>query len=182
MKQIFSLAVFLFSLISIAQTSDQNLSSTDFNQETIFRLNVLSPSAEIEHDLTDKISILGNAGVGLSITTVDFGNETKTDFLFPLFLEASTRYYYNFDRRIEKGRNIQYNSGNYIGLNFTKGFEATGDVSRVEPQSILSAVYGLQRTYQDFLNFTFEAGPGYDFQENDNGFTIYVGVQIGFTL
>ncbi|AZQ43414.1 hypothetical protein [Nonlabens ponticola] len=177
MKHVYALVLLLLAT-STGLSQDQN--KLDYADETIFRLNVLTPSAEVEHDITENFSLLANVGVGLSITVEEINNETESDFLFPLILEGSGRYYTNFNRRLEKGRNIQYNSGNFIGLNLTQVIGVEGDISRVDDQTVLSATYGLQRTYQDFLNFTFEAGPSYDLEDSD--VSLYIGVQIGFTL
>jgi hypothetical protein len=185
MKSLLSLiTALLLSTICYAQLPDQDLSKTDFEDETIYRLNVLSPSFEVEKDVSKNISIVGNIGVGISINGSSVRGKSETDFLFPVFLKASARHYTNFNRRIEKGRNIKYNSGNFVGINLIKNFGATGDISRVDSQSTITATYGLQRTYRDFLNFTFEAGPSYDFEntKSNSAIVFYLGVQIGFTL
>lgn len=182
MKTLFTVTTLFFTAALFAQDANLNDDITNFNRETIYRLNILSPSVEIEKDITDNISILGNIGVGIAIASRSNSGSTQTDFLFPVILEASGRYYINFKRRADKGKITQYNSGNFIGLNLIKVFESTGDISRVDGQTIITPVYGLQRTYRDILTFTFEAGPSFDFEDNGSGFGAYVGVQIGFTL
>jgi len=168
MKQLFSLATaLLLSTISFAQVPDQNLSKADFDDEIIYRLNLLTPSFEIEKDVAKNISLLANVGVGIGYYSAYGLRENRNGFIFPLQAELAGRYYTNFNRRLEKGKAIENNSGNYIALSFANIFEAENDDVRVDSSSSLIAAYGIQRTYWKHFNLNFQTGLGYDFQQNE---------------
>ncbi|HFS67123.1 MAG TPA: hypothetical protein ENK67_02820 [Flavobacteriia bacterium] len=42
------------------------------------------------------------------------GTNNKVDYIFTSIISAEPRYYYNFNKRIEKGKKILNNSTNYI--------------------------------------------------------------------
>ncbi|WP_055411190.1 hypothetical protein [Nonlabens sp. YIK11] len=169
MKRLLSLtAALLLSTLSFAQVQDQNRSKTDFQNETIYRVNLLlTPNLEIEKDVTKDISLLASAGVGIAIYgNNSFGNN-EVGLIFPFQIELATRYYTNFNRRLEKGKTIENNSGNYVALSFANVFEAENDDVRVEPGSALIGAYGIQRTYWKHFNLNFQTGLGYDFQQEE---------------
>ena len=155
----------LLSTICIAQTLDQNLSKSDFGNETIYRANLLlTPNLEIEKDVTNYISLLASAGVGIGYYSSYNLSERKNGFIFPFQVELATRYYTNFNRRLGKGKSIANNSGNYIALSFANVFETENDEVRVESSSALIGAYGIQRTDWKHFNLNFQTGLGYDLQ------------------
>ncbi|PRP67495.1 DUF3575 domain-containing protein [Nonlabens agnitus] len=169
MKQIlFTATALLLSAFTFAQIPDQNRSKTDFQNETIYRVNLLlTPNLEIEKDVTKDISILASAGFGIGYYNSYRLSEREGNFIFPFQIELATRYYTNFNRRLEKGKTIENNSGNYVALSFANVFEAENDDVRVEPGSALIGAYGIQRTYWKHFNLNFQTGLGYDFQQEE---------------
>lgn len=85
----------------------------------------------------------------------------------PFQIELASRYYTNFKRRLEKGRTIKNNSGNYIALSFVNVFETVNDNVRVDDATALIGSYGIQRTYWKHLNLNFQTGLGYDFTQSE---------------
>ncbi|WP_194851821.1 hypothetical protein [Nonlabens antarcticus] len=168
MKLLITLAsALLLCTICFAQTQDQLRSKSDFSNETIYRLNLLYPSFEIEKDVSENISILGNAGFGVVYYNQSGFFGDAEGLILPLQFELSGRYYTNFNRRLDKGKTIANNSGNYIALSFVNVLEAENDEVIVESTSALMAAYGIQRTYWKHFNLNFQTGLGYDFQQSE---------------
>lgn len=169
MKTVFTLvAALLLSSISFAQVQDQNISKSDFDEETIYRINLLYPSLEIEKDVSESISILANAGVGiLYYEQGGFFRENVSGFIFPLQFELASRFYTNFNRRLRLDKTIKNNSGNYLAVSFVNILETENDEVRLDGSSSLLGAYGIQRTYWNHLNLNFQFGAGYDFQQNE---------------
>lgn len=182
MKQFFSLmAALLLSAISLAQAPDQNLSKSDFDEETIYRLNLIYPSFEIEKDVTNNISLLANAGVGvIYYDQGGFFSENVEGFIFPFQFELAGRYYTNFNRRLSKGKTIENNSGNYVALSFANSLETENDEVIVEGLSSLLAAYGIQRTYWNHFNLNFQTGLGYDFNQSE--VAVQLILKLGYTF
>ncbi|KAA1243884.1 hypothetical protein [Aquimarina sp. RZ0] len=88
-------------------------------------------------------------------------------------------YYYNFIRRQKLGKNITRNNGNFFSLKGTYYFSEEfyekleiNDNQDCNPTDLLTVgvVYGLQRTYFDWLHLSFESGMAYG--ETENGWDI----------
>ncbi|MEG1198789.1 MAG: hypothetical protein RSD53_05310 [Algoriella sp.] len=98
------------------------LSSSLFAQEKatdLFNANisVIGIGIQYEKALSDNFTAVGSldyAG-GFSYSNNDFSG-SDFDYILTTSLSLEGRYYYNFDRRIGKGRNTKNNSGNYIAL------------------------------------------------------------------
>ncbi|RAJ89898.1 hypothetical protein LX87_05632 [Larkinella arboricola] len=69
-------------------------------------------------------------------------------------LAVGIRYFYNFDRRLEKAKSIRYNSGNYLSVQSRYRF---GAVAKNESEHVpigtgsgfgVEALWGFQRTYR----------------------------------
>ncbi len=150
----------LFILLSMNAYSQQT-QQQDYGNETIYKINLLSPGVEIEKDLFKEFSGVLNVGVFPYVFYSDsFLFEERSGILFPLFIDAQFRYYTNFQRRLEKGKSIKNNSGNFLSLKLSHYFEAENDEATFDSGSILGVVYGIQRTYWSHLHLTLEMGAG----------------------
>lgn len=123
-----------------------------------FRLDLLSPGLNYELGLFKNQSV--SAGMGLTTATYGEG------YALGLTLNNRYRYYHNFNRRIDRGRNVSGNSGNYLAaaqsiffsnLRISTNIEGPDDFSL----GFYGMVYGIQRTYGNGLNFNLELGAGH---------------------
>ncbi len=177
----FITATLLLSAISFAQSLDQNITKADFDNETIYRINLLYPSLEIEKDIAPTISILANAGVApIYYDQGGFFSENVSGFIFPFQFELAGRFYTNFNRRLRLEKTIVNNSGNYIALSFANILEADNDEVRVDGSSSIITAYGIQRTYWKHFNLNFQTGLGYDFQQNEAAAQLIL--KLGYTF
>jgi hypothetical protein len=142
------------------------LSSTIFAQEkatnlTSLHINVLGVGINYERAITNKITILGNANysiIGLSGDRDGF----DTDSTVKLGLEG--RYYYNFDRRISKGKSTDNNSANYISLKldyFTDWLSTYEGMGKDDDFSKLTVNYGIKRNFSKNFFYEFNFGAGF---------------------
>ena len=153
------------------------LSSSLFAQEKatdLFNANisVIGIGIQYEKALSDNFTAVGSldyAG-GFSYSNNDFSG-SDFDYILTTSLSLEGRYYYNFDRRIDKGRNTKNNSGNYIALkgNFIPDWltASNGDRLNVDPQGSLTVNYGLKRSFAQNFFYEFYTGLGLAFYQED---------------
>lgn len=176
MKIIASLLLFLsFGNIAIAQ-SGKNVENHQLT------LNVLLPGIIYEKGLSQNSTIAAEATMGFAYIESDFIESGLG--IYPIG-RLQYRHYYNFDRRIEKGKNVSGNTGNYIAptVAIQGGKAIFGNLDYVSDYfGAIGAVYGLQRTGQKGLQFRFEVGPGYFFNEFDSNFGIFLALKLGWVV
>ena len=107
----------------------------------------------------------------------------ETEFgIYPI-IRGQYRYYYNMDRRLERGKNILGNSGNYLGglLLYQDGNALIGNLGTNSVVAV-GPVYGLQRTYKRGLFYRLETGVAF-FEDNfDNGVTLILAARVGWVI
>jgi len=145
-------------------------------------LNFLLPGIIYEHGLSQNSTIAAEATMGFAYRESDF---VESGFgIYPIG-RLQYRHYYNFDRRLAKGKNIAGNTGNYIAptIAIQGGKAIIGDLDYVSDYfGGIGAVYGLQRTGQKGLQFRFEVGPGYFFDEFESNFGIFLALKLGWVV
>lgn len=123
-----------------------------------FKLNLLSPGFSYELGLFKNQSV--STDLGLATATYEEG------YAFGLTTNNRYRYYHNFQRREDKGKNVSGNSGNYIAAAQAVFFSQLRISTNIEgPKDFnlgfYGMVYGIQRTYGNGFNFNAEVGAGY---------------------
>lgn len=176
MKTISSLLLCLsIGAIGIAQSAK----NVENNQLTP---NVLLPGIIYEHGLSQNSTIAAEATMGFAYVESSF---TDDGFgIYPIG-RLQYRHYYNFERRLAKGKNIAGNTGNYIAptVAVQGGKAIIGNLDYVSDYfGGIGAVYGLQRTGQKGLQFRFEVGPGYFFDEFESNFGIFLALKLGWVI
>ena len=153
------------------------LSSSLFAQEKatdLFNANisVIGIGIQYEKALSDNFTAVGSLDYmgGFRYSYSDFYG-SDFDYILTTSLSLEGRYYYNFDRRIGKGRNTKNNSGNYIALkgNFIPDWltASNGDRLNVNPQGSLTVNYGLTRSFAQNFFYEFYTGLGLAFYQED---------------
>lgn len=180
----------IVSCLYLSLSFAQDISTVERVQ---FRLNFLTPGAEIEFGVTNNSTALLNAGLLWGIGSSEDANGTiETNFALLPIIDAQYRYYYNLNSRQAKGKNTSKNSGNFIALKgtyyFTESFLETleGDeenlVTDESDLSVIGIVYGIQRTYFDWLHMGFEGGIGYGQTETDGTILPVLSFTIGYAF
>lgn len=164
-----------FSFFTKAQTT-KNV------EPVLFRINALYPG--VSYELGAGRNSTFNFEVSVTpIAQTDNGGEFDW-VLFPS-LGAEFRYFTNMNRRVQKGKNISGNSGNYVSF-LNQAFITAPILGNIEydgPVAYLGAiVYGLQRTYEKGFYFGFAAGPAFFTGDNDPSGTLYLDARIGWVI
>lgn len=169
MKQFLVFLCLLSGAVTSGQTSTENQ----------FSLNLLIPSAEYEFSLTESSTLDFYAGIGFVYRKV-FDESHYS--IFPEVM-VQYRYYYNLDKRLEKGKNVANNSGNYLtAVALISGGNALiGDLNDVNGTSVLlGPAWGLQRVYGKHFKLNLYLGLGYGFNEVDSYLAPIIAFQFGW--
>lgn len=170
----------LFISITKAQSTAENNSGDPFALVNLerhqFNFNLISPGFSYEFGLFKNQTI--STGVGFGIATYEPG------FALGLVLNNRYRYYHNFNRRINKGRNVSGNSGNYIAAAQAIYFSQLRLATNITGPNDFNVgfygmVYGVQRTYKSGFNFNAELGAGY---YQGDGVDSGIGPMLHFTF
>ena len=152
--------------------------------ENQFSLNILMPSAEYELALGEKTSLDASLGLGFGYHYSDFADESEFG-VYPN-LRAQYRWYYNFDKRIDKGKKVSENSGNYVAgvLLLSSGEPLFGEMElRNDLSGFVGPAWGLQRVYNSNFKLNLNLGVGYGFNDNGDGYVSpLIDIQLGFKL
>ncbi len=148
-----------------------------------FSLNLIAPSAEYELSISDRSTIDMNLGVGFAYHRSSYSGEA---YGFYPGVEVQYRYYYNIEKRLDKGKNISENSANYITgiVSLTDGNPIIGDLEYSEDLGgFIGPAWGLQRVYKKGFKLNLNLGIGLGF--NDSGSTYLTplfGIQLGWLV
>lgn len=177
--------ILILLITSVSFSQEKNNISVE---KSIFgvQTGILGFWAHNEFRLSNEIALRSEVGLDLGISANS--NDTKT-VLIPSF-RIEPRWYYNLKKRVEKGRNISKNSGNFLALNLTYNPDwfYIGGEKNVEIISILAIVpkWGIKRTIGK--HFTYEAGIGLggfivlNDYETDNNIALDLHARLGYTF
>lgn len=123
-----------------------------------FKFDLFSPGVSYELGLFRNQSVSVSLGLGMAAY--------EPGYVFGLALNNRYRYYHNFQRRIDRDKNVSGNSGNYIAAAQSIFFsQARLTTNIIGPDDFnvgfYGMVYGIQRTYPKGFNFNAELGAGY---------------------
>ena len=170
----------LISINSFGQKTENTL-------EKVFRVNAINPGVEFEFPISKKSILAFNPGVGYhpSNSNLDYTSNGYTYYISP-FLDLSYKMIYNQEKRDTKGRNNNYNSGNYWGLRFLTNFKEleSKNLYRIDDISFeLGPTWGIKRSYGK-IHFLFDIGSIYYFDTKGNNgfFPIMLQLNIGLNL
>jgi len=180
MKQ--SIITIIGVLIFLTGYSQNNARTT----EKILRLNFINPGIEIEWPIFNKSTISTNIGIGYGGSFPEL-TSTSSGWLYMVspFLDIEYKYIYNQKKRFEKGKSMEYNSGNYWGIRLlSRGKDIISNVTRTDNIDFsIAPVWGLQRNYGK-IHLLFDVGPVYYFDSKGNCgiFPIVVQLNVGYNL
>ena len=178
--------VFILGLVACMNVFGQE---TENNLQKTFRINMINPGVEYELPISKKSTIAVNPGIGIhgSYLNLDYDNINSgiTYYISP-FMDLSYKYIYNQEKRASKGKNINYNSGNYWGLrlltNF-KEFESKNILRKDDISFEFGPTWGIQRAYGK-MHLLFDVGSVYYFDTKGNNgfFPIMLQLNLGFNV
>ncbi len=178
-----NLATILFLLFAVSAFSQDE--ETSLKKDIISAdIGLLTVGINYERHLGGLFTLKSRLGLGFGF---NFGQDfinggTYHDYFFTPIVIAEPRYYYNFNRRVEKGKKTSYNASNYVALTasyFFKPFVISND-SYGEYQGGASLIpkWGIKRTIGRRWNFEFALGVGLAFSKTQT--TVGYGLDLHF--
>lgn len=175
MKKFLLFAFAFFSLNIQAQEAT-------VSKKSLFSINFLLPGFEYEASLSEKTTLDMALGFGFAYRSGMFGEGYG---IFP-GLTGQYRWFYNLDKRLEKGKSIDNNTGNYLALHAggQSGKPILGNLAyNADFFGTVGPVWGLQRYYGSGFKLGLHLGAGYAFNNiGDSGFSPILGFRLGWLL
>lgn len=151
----------LFLILSTLSFS-QNTESVESSVYGI-QIGLLGVSGYNETKLSNSIALRSELGLemGFNISNNPYGDDVK--FILIPQIRIEPRWYYNLNKRVDKGHSISKNSGNFLTLsmNYLPNLFTIDNLDYdVEVAEAISFIpkWGIKRTYGK--HFTFETGIG----------------------
>lgn len=155
---------------------------TNAQTENQLTANLIMPSLEWEISTGEKSTVDFTAGTAFAYRR---SGSQSGYALFPVF-NAEYRYYYNLNKRMERGRKTSDNSGNYFGAisSITGGNPILGSLTNAADYEVfIGPSWGLQRAYNSGFKWNLSLGAGYGFNDlGDSYFSPYIGAQLGWLI
>lgn len=174
------LLLFLFSgLFSFSQN--------DISTQTVWRINFINPGVELELPIANYSTISTNLGVGYNgaYPELTYGGGNGFIYIIAPFLDVQFKQFYNFNKRVDKGKTISGNSGNFISARLiSNGPSISENISRKSDFDFaIGPTWGIQREYGK-LHLLFDVGPQFYFDIDGNtGFwPIMFQINLGLNL
>ena len=178
MRSIILLTLFLsFFISSFGQKSKP---STQLSSLLKLDLGGQGLGLTYEPRLTDKMVLDVSGGIGAGYDIAE--GSIELNYAYPaLYLSLTPKYYYNRQRRIEKGKETILNSGNYMGarVKYVSANSASPDMYR--NSMLVNIHWGMQRALGKRWTFNFHAGAGYAQDIDYNFGTIYPAIDFAFS-
>lgn len=163
---IFTLLVVAFSL----QFSKVNAQfSVDTKIEDLYRVNLINPGISIEKRIINYSTVQANIYWSTTLNTIKSSSAKQ----YTLFLDPSIniqyRYYHNYYRRADLGKNVANNGANFMGGLIERTvtrfpLRETNLVEKARPVLKLGAMYGAQRTLFNYVLIEGYVGFGYQWE------------------
>lgn len=154
--------------------------------EDIFGAQVGLIGGWIHYEKSFKNNFTADASVGYFGGFLQ-GTDSKLDYVFTSSISVEPRYYYNFNKRVEKGKRTTNNAANFLAVNLSYipdiGTTTNRSNVSIDPSFIILPKYGLRRTLSNVLNFHFAAGIGYQWStRNSDGVTLGIDLKLDFNF
>jgi hypothetical protein len=172
---------FLFVLFfaQIVTSTAQNSTSTE---ENLFKINLLLPGFVYEHGFTAKNTLYSELSFGIGYESSSFYG---TNWSYYPSINEQFRHYYNLEKRANKGKRTNGNSGNFYGLNAIYHFESINsndDFLPTDPSFTIAPIWGFQRTYKRKFNLNLNGGVGYNINNEENKFVPVLNFTLGWVI
>lgn len=178
------LSLFMYSLTAIAQNA--TLPSVEKKQFTYHLLANVSYEVGVSRLNTVRLSGPIDGGAVYEVYT-DFQGNTQTQSYYYVrpAIVGEFRHYYNLDKRLEKGKRVDKNSGNFLApvvIVYGPTLLKSDGLEAVDFGGVIGGVWGIQRNYGKTFNFQLSIGPGVGFADGEASFVPIVGGSFGFRI
>ncbi len=137
-------------------------------KKKLYKINFFAPGFVYEYGLSDKMSLHSEVSLGFFWK---YDNLLGSTTGFNVNIDEQLRYYYNFERRFKKRKDIKNNSANYFAFCAvigSKPFAGSNLDNYIYYNTLLTGiVYGWNRNSRRFNNdFNFGVGLGFNGTKN----------------
>lgn len=175
----FIIIFFFVSQVSTAQVTEVRI-------EKVWRINFINPGTELEIPTGKSSTFSAELGVGYGGSYPELsssGNGWR--YLISPFLDLQHKWFYNLEKRMQKERNIQNNSGNFLSIRLlSRGKHIKSNFTRTSNLDFaFGPTWGIQRSFGK-LHLLCDVGTIYYFDTKGNGnwFPIMLQLNIGLDL
>ncbi len=176
---IFRFVLVLVSLLPQVLGAQNNYDSDKINKHTI-KVNYLTPGAEYEGKVLEDFTVSFRAG--LNFHGIFPNGIGERDSKVRPYGTIQVRRYYRTKETSNKGKKLIGNSGDFFGLRavytYTNGFNFTNEFTE-NYVLLVGPMYGLQRTFQNKLTWSFHVGGGAYLAGASLAAAPFVGLSIG---
>ena len=145
-----------------------------------------------ESKLSNNISLRSELFLGFGWMS---GHSSSTDWAIAPYINVEPRWYYNLQRRANKEKRTDNNSGNYLSMQVgcQPGFGISSNNATFNPAVYAIPTYGLRRNIGTHFNFETAFGLGYGwvfeeyvrmdgstFRKTENGVSYNIRIAIGY--
>lgn len=188
----------LFSLNTHAQQDSIKNASQPNEVKSLnkLRLNIIGLGYEREQKIGKTTTFYIGAGVEASFIyyyegymevnsytngspNYNYVSKSNTDFKIYPAINTGIRHYYNFERRVKKGKSTRNNAAGYVAFDVA-GFLPVNNET-VDYQINLGPMWGFQTNVGKKVNFELCLGPGFAITNHETAF-YGVGGKIGFSF
>ncbi len=185
MKKIL-LTIIFCGLTFITKSQNTSVEKSIYGIQT----GVLGIWVHNETKLTNSIALRSEIGLNLGIRSSISSNETE--FIATPVITIEPRLYYNLNKRAQKSKRIDGNSGNFISLstNFHPNWFVISNNNNIDITSAISIIptWGLKRNIGKHFNYETGIGIGYGYvfrdqnnlTKNSNELAAALNIRIGY--
>ena len=154
--------------------------------QNVLRINAINPGVEIEMAVFSKSTISANLGVGFGNMYENTASSWATGeiiYMTSPFADVEYKYFYNFKKRESKGKNLDFNSGNFFSFRcLGRGKAIESNFTRYEDYDLaFGANWGIQRSFKR-VHLLFELGAIYYTDGTRNGFAPSLQFNLGYDI
>lgn len=130
----------------------------------LFKINILTPGFSLEKGISDEFTVCLDANLSLGFGVKNNG----ISLLASPLLRGQYRYFYNLQKRFDKGKDISGNSGSFLALHSSYYFSPLKNEEFISSLDgfTLGSVWGFEKTYKGNLNIVLNTGIGYNLSNN----------------
>lgn len=183
-----SVSFFFCGLFSAnAQETQQGI------EKSIFNVQTGATGFWINHEARLSNSFALRTEIGIDLWTFTTTNDKEYNYMIPS-INLEPRWYYNIEKRSEKGKNISNNSANFltVSVEYLSGGLAVGKDNGLKRPEILTVIpkWGIRRSIAQ-SNFNYELGAGIGYQgyiannedmKSDSSVGVDLHIRIGYAF
>lgn len=184
-----TLLAMTFAGVSFAQKKTESDATVEKQQFAYNLLTNFSYEKGIGNKTTLRFSGPITGGVLYSKSSVTINDyhheESNWGYTIRPVIDMQIRHYYDLNKRLQNGKKVAHNSGNYIaGVVVAAGPSILkNDMFYVSDFTLtVGATWGIQRTYGERFMMNIGIGPSISFYDSKSEFSYVGGITFGFRL